>query len=169
MYLDEDFDGKGTARYLVCLAKYDSYKNPTIFCEDTNNNDVYCDNGTTLTWDTGEVVENVESDIPDVFWPKQEFVEAFGDCDDSDKDLVEENLYWPDKDGDGYGQQGAQPITYCSNDDVISLTDPSNTSRELSYSSDSTDCDDNNPTIHPTAVETQGDNIDKNCNGNNDI
>ena len=93
-----------------------------------------------------------------------------GDCDDSrveaapdqpelcetgaDEDcdgLVDEDTWWyPDEDGDGYGvAEGAS----------CSAEAPANTSDA------SDDCDDDDPTIHPSATEICDDGIDQDCDG----
>jgi subtilisin-like proprotein convertase family protein len=58
-------------------------------------------------------------------------------------------IYYPDNDGDGYGQD--LPTS-------ISCTDP------IGYVLNNDDCDDTNPAVNPTAVELCN-GIDDNCNG----
>jgi hypothetical protein len=99
------------------------------------------------------------------------YTENQGDCDDADQDIhpgaVEEcngkdddcdgqvdegvtNSYYRDADADGYGN---------ANDTIQGCSSPSG------YVTNSTDCDDNNASIHPGANETCGDGIDNNCDG----
>ena len=59
-------------------------------------------------------------------------------------------LYYPDGDGDTYGDASGTPIGACS--------------LPVGYVQDATDCDDNDDDVHPTAVENC-DNEDNDCNG----
>ena len=62
--------------------------------------------------------------------------------------VIQADTYYADLDGDWYG--AGQPIYACSQ--------PPNSSVN------NTDCNDNNPTIHPGASEIVGDGIDQDCN-----
>jgi len=65
------------------------------------------------------------------------------------------NVYYPDNDGDGYGQSDFN-ISACRS------TPPAN------YVANNADCDDSNQGIHPGALEIQCNAIDENCNGSAD-
>jgi predicted outer membrane repeat protein len=78
-------------------------------------------------------------------------------CDGLDDDcdgLVDEALgsdWYPDADGDGYGDAGATPTATCTPD--------------VAWVEDHTDCDDTNPAVHPGAKEILCDSIDNDCDG----
>lgn len=59
--------------------------------------------------------------------------------------------YYPDRDGDDFGDASAQPIYDCQ--------------RPEGYSCDGADCDDSDPLINPAAAELCGDGVDDNCDG----
>ncbi len=61
--------------------------------------------------------------------------------------------YYPDRDHDGYGSDGASPVSACA--------DPSTAS--LAYATTRGDCDDANPDVNPGANEYPGDGIDQDC------
>jgi hypothetical protein len=61
--------------------------------------------------------------------------------------------WYPDNDGDGYGDSAGAPIEQCEQPD--------------GYVIDNTDCDDADPAVNPGAVEVC-DGIDNNCDGNID-
>jgi hypothetical protein len=78
-------------------------------------------------------------------------------CDDLDNDcngLIDDGVptaaWYPDEDGDGFGDQGASPVLDC-----LVLAD---------HVTDATDCDDSNPAIHPDAAE-QCNQLDDDCDG----
>jgi hypothetical protein len=60
---------------------------------------------------------------------------------------------FPDRDGDGFGDANSPPQLVCPTADQAGLSD------------NNLDCNDNDATIHPGAVEICGDHIDNNCNG----
>ncbi len=70
------------------------------------------------------------------------------DCDDSDPSVGKLEAY-VDADGDGYG--GVTTALECGN--------------APGYSAVNTDCNDADPTIHPSATDIPGDGIDQNCDG----
>ncbi|MCB9674296.1 MAG: hypothetical protein H6737_04215 [Alphaproteobacteria bacterium] len=83
-------------------------------------------------------------------------------CDDIDNDcdaLVDEGIatidYYPDLDGDGFGDGGAAPEAACS----------ANLPRVLGLIPDSQDCDDGDALINPLAPEDDCDGIDEDCDG----
>lgn len=73
------------------------------------------------------------------------------DCNDDDSNVHAPQQYYVDADHDGYGS--ATTAMLCAS------TAPEG------YSTNNTDCDDNNPNIHPLAEEICGNGIDDNCNG----
>ncbi|MBT3217500.1 MAG: hypothetical protein HN348_00275 [Proteobacteria bacterium] len=74
-----------------------------------------------------------------------------GDCDDEDADENPDVYWYPDGDGDAFGddQSGGHQC------DRANLTDVT----------DNTDCDDDDKGIHPDMVEGVADGIDQNCDG----
>jgi len=77
-------------------------------------------------------------------------------CDDIDNDcngLVDDGLpvadYWPDSDGDGFGDASAAPLSECA--------------QPAGYVADNTDCDDHANAVHPGAAETTCDATDNDC------
>lgn len=68
------------------------------------------------------------------------------DCDDTNATWPVEA--WPDADGDGFGALGSESTWVCD------LT---------GYANESTDCDDEDAAIHPSADEVCGNGIDDNC------
>ncbi len=81
-------------------------------------------------------------------------VELCNDVDDDCNGLVDDEVefqdWYPDLDGDTYGDADAQPVNACApptDDHVV----------------DHTDCDDTNADIHPGADEIPGDGIDQDC------
>ncbi|MES1216059.1 MAG: MopE-related protein [Bacteroidota bacterium] len=64
--------------------------------------------------------------------------------------LTLQHTYYKDVDGDGYGDNASTTTGYYP---------------PQGYVVNNTDCDDNNPSVHPGAVEICGNNIDDNCDG----
>ena len=73
------------------------------------------------------------------------------DCDGSIDNGAESGTYWPDLDGDGFGDADAEGFTGCVAPDR--------------YVNNRLDCDDTRLAVHPDAEETAGDEIDQNCDG----
>ena len=75
---------------------------------------------------------------------------ADNDCDgEADEDAVDEEVWYLDADGDGYG--GVERTWACEQPE--------------GYVADATDCDDDDDTRHPDAGEVYGDGIDNDCDG----
>jgi len=81
-------------------------------------------------------------------------VEVCNGVDDNCNGRIDEGLeflaYWPDADGDGYGDRNATPISACEHPD--------------GFVTNALDCDDTDPDVHPDAEEIC-DLRDNNCNG----
>ena len=61
------------------------------------------------------------------------------------------STWWPDGDGDGFGDEGGAPVEACDAPDGYAGTDG--------------DCDDEDPAVHPGATEVCTDGLDNDCNG----
>jgi len=76
------------------------------------------------------------------------------DCDgDVDDDAVDSSTWFPDSDGDGYGNAAYEEIS-CE--------------QYEGYVSDDADCADHDPSINPGAIETWYDGVDQDCDGASD-
>jgi len=77
------------------------------------------------------------------------------DCDDASDDLDDaadgKITYWPDDDGDFFGDMSYAGFDYC---------DP-----PLTWTTEHTDCNDDAPFIYPGAEETPYDEVDQDCDG----
>ena len=106
----------------------------------TDNTD--CDDASKETNVTGsEVCDNTDTDE-----------NCNGFADDADDDAEGKVVYYPDLDGDGFGDMGATGEAYCD--------PPSN------YVTDHTDCDDSEASVNPMADEVCDElNVDEDCNG----
>lgn len=74
------------------------------------------------------------------------------DCDDTNPDIWEYMVGYPDNDGDGYGNGSA--VNVCSGSSLPS-----------GYASNNSDCNDANAAIYPGAPDNQNNGIDNNCDG----
>ena len=191
-FLDADGDGFGDpAIFVLACDPPEGYVDNDRDCDDTDPNihpDAVevCD-GVDNNCD-GEIDEGVRlpfyrdadgdgfGDPDDVVWacsPPEGYVDNDEDCDDTDADVhpdavevcdgfdnncdgvtdgpgsVGERNWWPDVDGDTWGDRNATPIFAC--------TGPPG------WVDRGGDCNDNNPNIHPGAVEVC-DGVDNNCN-----
>ncbi len=78
-----------------------------------------------------------------------------GLADDADASASGRGTYYPDADGDGSGELGAQPLVAC---------DPGS-----AVATDGLDCDDGDPAVHPDAVEIcDAAHFDEDCDGASD-
>ncbi len=75
-------------------------------------------------------------------------------CDGEDTDCngtVDDPPWWPDADGDGFGDAEGKAQVACD--------------APLGHTDDALDCDDQDPGIHPDASEWCADGVDNDCNG----
>lgn len=75
-----------------------------------------------------------------------------GDIDDDDAGIYGQTYWNADADGDGYGDLNV-------NTQTLACYQP------VGYTSDYSDCDDQNPNINIAALEVCGNSVDDNCNG----
>ena len=76
------------------------------------------------------------------------------DCDDSDASVNAKLRFYPDMDGDGFGDQSAQPSSWCEGE------------QESGYVLDNTDCDDTSNVVNVAAIELCDPiDADEDCNG----
>jgi hypothetical protein len=73
------------------------------------------------------------------------------DCDDADPATIEAQTWWPDPDGDGYGDAEAEPIIDCLGGTYGGYVDNGG------------DCDESDNSIHAGAPETAYDGVDQDC------
>ncbi len=149
------------------------------FCDgvDEDCNGLIDDNpvDATTSWDDGDLdgfgdpdsfdhgcdhdPENVDNDLdcdddrPEAFPSAPELCNGLDDdCDGvADNDPIDQEVYWRDADGDGYGDPGAA---------VLSCTQPSG-----HRTPGEPDCDDTDSTVHPGAFDVPSDGIDQDCDG----
>ena len=82
-----------------------------------------------------------------------------GLIDGADNNISANNLYFRDRDGDGYGNPG-EPTIGC----VLPIGyAPSDRNNDLQVTPDEVDCDDQRPSVHPGAPEVVANQIDENC------
>ncbi|MEZ4321575.1 MAG: MopE-related protein [Myxococcota bacterium] len=136
LYPDADGDGHGDAAGVLlvsCAATADGHV--------TTADD--CDDGEPLAW-TGaaEVCDGVDNDC-----------NGLADSEDPAVDPPSADWY-PDADGDGFGDAEAPPVEAC---DAVA-----------DHVLDATDCDDREGSVYPDAPEVCGDGLDNDCNGEQD-
>jgi hypothetical protein len=109
-----------------------------------------------LESDFSETVNHLVISANDIDDDGDGYTENQGDCNDSDATIHPGAL---EICGDGIDQD-------CSGSDSQCLPDPMDVDNDGDgFSENQGDCNDNNLTIHPGAIETCGDGIDQDCNG----
>ena len=84
--------------------------------------------------------------------PSAEFCDALdNDCDGVVDEEIEDRSFYPDADGDGYGEAGADAVIDCA--------------PPVGFIDNDDDCDDTANAVHPGVAEVTGDEIDQDCDG----
>ena len=108
---------------------------------------VYCERP------AGYVIDSTDCD-DDNYWRNPGLPELCdgidNDCDETVDEEIEDVTYYPDADGDLYGDASGEPVVDCA--------PPSG------YVVDSTDCDDSDATVNPGEIEACN-GVDDNCDG----
>ncbi|MDP2306912.1 MAG: putative metal-binding motif-containing protein [Pseudomonadota bacterium] len=129
-YTDVDEDGYGGADAPVALCDEEpGYITDGADCDD---DDDAAHPGAT------EVCDGVDNDCDGLF----------------DEGLEADTTYYPDEDGDGFGDASGTPVLACL--------------APVGYRLDDTDCDDTSITVHPYAWEDMSNGIDDDCDGGTD-
>jgi hypothetical protein len=81
-------------------------------------------------------------------------VDNFDDCDDLDATVGLFQDWYRDADGDGYGAEGADPVSACA--------------QPASYASQVGDCDDTDEDVNPEGTEVCNGGVDDDCDGDAD-
>ncbi|MCB9674429.1 MAG: hypothetical protein H6737_04885 [Alphaproteobacteria bacterium] len=92
-------------------------------------------------------------DDPDVHHGAAEVCDgADQDCDGAADDGLTFRDWWPDADGDGFGDASVAATSTCDGAPEGSV-------------GDGTDCDDDDASVHPDAADAGGDGVDQDCDG----
>jgi hypothetical protein len=129
-YIDNDQDGFGDkhAEPVFSDTPLAGYVTNNLDCDDSDP---------TINPDAGEICDGLDNNCS-------------GLIDGEDPELADGLAYFPDADGDGFGDANAEPIQSCEPIE--------------GYVTNNLDCDDTNPAVNPNALEII-DGIDNNCNG----
>eukprot|EP00163_Fabomonas_tropica_P015375 TRINITY_DN28166_c0_g1_i1.p1 TRINITY_DN28166_c0_g1~~TRINITY_DN28166_c0_g1_i1.p1 ORF type:complete len:4097 (-),score=857.75 TRINITY_DN28166_c0_g1_i1:144-12434(-) len=112
-----------------------------------------CPAAGTITWyqdQDGDLSGTPTSTTSSCTRPSPTHVSRAGDCNDGNATFHERTEWYPDSDGDGYGDVGSSPVVQCSR--PVHLTYP--------HVLDNTDCSPQNARVHPTTKwypDTDGD------------
>jgi len=185
-YLDADFDGFGNINEaLLACTLPTGYVDNSDDCDDflilfqDLDNDSY---GSEILSACGEVQTGDCNDNDVSISPSQ--TEICNEIDDNCNAEIDEfvlNTYFADADGDGFGDANttayacASILGFVENsddcDDAVILYEDldldgfGSTTTAPCGTETSTDCDDNNSSINPNAIEIPDNNIDENCDG----
>ena len=156
LYIDQDQDGYGTTPLTLIesgnkiLEEKDTPKGYSLNQKDCDDNNSNINPGTT------EIDDGVDNDCDGRV---DEAPEIPDNAIDEDLDGYYEFSLYPDNDNDGFGQNGATIVVIKSSTIIRQESDtPAN------YSLNNTDCNDNDDTVNPNAVEVN-DGIDNDCDG----
>jgi hypothetical protein len=100
--------------------------------------------------DCDDADASVNPDAAEACDPQDVDEDCDGLVDGDDPDATGTTAYYPDADGDGYGDETATAALQCEAGSLVTSH---------------TDCDDGDDTVHPSAAESCTDSIDKNCDG----
>ncbi|HCH64413.1 MAG TPA: hypothetical protein DFR83_16525, partial [Deltaproteobacteria bacterium] len=127
-YVDDDSDGYGTgdvAQTGTDATAPSGYSLTNDDCDDTDEN---------VNPGASEVCDGVDNNCSGTADDGLTFVD-----------------YYPDTDGDGYGDEEGTPVNDCA--------------MPSAYVEDNTDCDDSDADVNPGATEIEDDSIDQDCDG----
>ena len=130
-YRDDDGDQFGDEDDIgvqACLAPKGYVDNPSD-CDDTDP---------AIHPDGVEICDDFDTDE-----------DCDGDVDDQDPSVTGQTLYYPDGDGDDFGDEGAKPVASCELPD--------------DHVEDNTDCDDSLPEVNPDELDVCGNGLDNDC------
>jgi hypothetical protein len=128
-YKDADSDGYGTDSDTIQQCdRPNGYVLDGGDCDDANR---------FVSPSAPEVCDGLDNDCDDL-------------TDDDDPGMTGEGTWYPDTDGDGFGDPDGEVVVQCTEPDGHAL--------------DSSDCDDTNPTANPDEIE-RCNGVDDNCNG----
>ena len=145
VWLDADGDGVGAGEQLLACP---SATGVAVVDGDCNDSDPGVHPGASEVWYDG-IDQDCDGNDDD---QDGDGVSLAEDCDDTDAGLIDEQLWFVDADGDGFGAEGSEGELACVQPAGMSATDD--------------DCDDGAALVNPGEVERCDDgDVDEDCSG----